>query len=71
MPNTTGVDLKVERVRAHVKAQDIAARMGVSRATVWVIERTAVVTPERARQYRDALRDLVADVTMTSEAAAS
>ena len=70
MPNVSGVDLKVERVRANVKAQDVAARMGVSRATVWGIERAAVVTAERAGQYRDALRELAGDVTVTSEAVA-
>lgn len=70
MPNASGVDLKVERVRANVKAQDVAARMGVSRATVWGIERSAIVAPERARQYREAVAAIVADVSLTSEAVA-
>lgn len=52
---TTGTDLKVERVKANLTIQEVAARMGVSRQTVWGIERSAVVSPERAGQYRAAL----------------
>lgn len=65
--SASGVDLKVERVRANVKAQDVAARMGVSRATVWGIERSAIVPPERAHQYREAVLAIVTDVTLTSD----
>jgi len=55
---TSGTDLKVERVKANVSIQDIAARMGVSRQTVWGIERSAHVAPDRAAQYRAALLTL-------------
>ena len=52
---TTGMDLKVERVKAHVKLVDVAARMGLSRQALWGIERAAHVDQERARQYMAAL----------------
>jgi transcriptional regulator with XRE-family HTH domain len=51
----SGNELKVERVRAHVTIIDLAARMGLSRQTLWGIERAARVSPERAVQYRAAL----------------
>jgi transcriptional regulator with XRE-family HTH domain len=65
---TSGTDLKVERVKANVTIQDIAARMGVSRQTVWGIERSAHVSPERASQYRAAL--LTSDDIVSVEATA-
>lgn len=52
---TTGTDLKIERVRANVTIIDLAARMRVSRQTLWGVERAARVSPDRAKQYRDAL----------------
>lgn len=51
----TGMDLKVARIRQSVKATELAARMGVSRATVTNIEQRFAVKPEQARQYREAL----------------
>lgn len=51
----SGMDLRVERVRARVKVGELAARMGVSRATLWVLEKSQHVTPEQAARYRDAL----------------
>lgn len=64
----TGTDLKVERVRARVSIVDLAAQMRVSRATVWIIERSEVVPPARIDDYRQALAR-VRDVT-TSEGVA-
>lgn len=58
MPTTAGIDLKVERVRANVTVTDLAARMGTSRQTLWGIERSAAVAPERVRQYREALASI-------------
>jgi DNA-binding XRE family transcriptional regulator len=55
MPPVAGVDLKVERVRANVTIVAVAAAMGVSRQTIWALERAAHVGHERARQYRSAL----------------
>lgn len=65
---TTGTDLKVERVKANVTIVDLAARMGLSRQTLWGIERAARVAPERVNQYRQAL--LTFDDLMTDEATA-
>lgn len=52
---TTGLDLKVKRVRANVKLLDLAERMNVSRQTLWGIERAGTVDPERVAQYLSAL----------------
>lgn len=52
---TTGTDLKVERVKANLSIRDLAARMRVSRQTIWGIERSAHVSPERVERYRAAL----------------
>ena len=52
---TTGIDLRVERTRAVVKQQDLAARMGRSRATVHRYEGLAIVPDEVAAEYRRAL----------------
>ena len=51
----TGLDLKVERVRARVKAVDLARSMGVTRQRVSAIEATAVVPADSAARYRKAL----------------
>lgn len=65
---TSGTDLKVERVRANVTIIDLAARMGLSRQTLWGLERAARVAPERVTQYREAL--LTFDEVVTEEATA-
>ncbi len=52
---TTGLELKVKRVAADVKLNDLAARMGRSRATVWHYERQASVAEATVREYLDAL----------------
>lgn len=67
MPQS-GNDLKVERVRARVKQRDLAARMGVSRQTLWSIELAAVVDQDRAEKYRHALASF--DDVVTPETAA-
>lgn len=67
MPQS-GNDLKVERVRARVKQRDLAARMGVSRQTLWSIELSAVVDQDRAEKYRQALASF--DDVVTPETAA-
>lgn len=64
---TSGNDLKVERVRANLTVQDLAARMGVVRQTVWSIEKSAHVKPDRAAEYRAAL---VMSDDVTTEATA-
>jgi hypothetical protein len=51
----TGKQLKLERVAVDVTATALADRMGINRATVWIIEKSATVDPARAEQYRKAL----------------
>jgi DNA-binding XRE family transcriptional regulator len=55
MPNTTGLDLKLERVRARLTVTAVAAQMGLSRQSVHGIERAADPGPERVRQHRAAV----------------
>ncbi len=59
MPTTTGPNLRAERRRAEITTVAIAARMGISRQTLWALERAAIVTGERAAQYRQALADAI------------
>lgn len=61
---TAGKTLKVERVRAEVTIVDLAAQMGLSRQSLWVLERSASVAPLRVAQYRTALA-AVRDATET------
>lgn len=56
--HTTGRALRIERMTSDVTVTAVAARMGLSRQTLWALERSAVVRPDRAQQYRDALRDV-------------
>ena len=56
---TSGRELRLERVTADVTVTALAERIGLSRQSVWVIERSATVTTERAAQYRAALRDAI------------
>jgi len=51
----SGPDLRAERRLADVTVTDVAARMGLSRQAVHVLERSAVLTVERVEQYRRAL----------------
>jgi DNA-binding XRE family transcriptional regulator len=55
----TGLDLRLERRMADITATEIAARMGLSRATIHTLEKSAVITVERERQYRRALADAI------------
>lgn len=55
---TTGLDLKIERIRARVTATRLADEMGVTRQRISAIEGDAVVTDTAARRYRDALKSL-------------
>lgn len=59
MPTTTGPDLRAERRAAEVTTVDVAARMGVSRQTLWSLERAAIVPADRVAQYRQALQDAI------------
>lgn len=55
----TGLDLRAERRLAEITATEIAARMGISRATIHTLEKSAVITVERESQYRRALADAI------------
>jgi transcriptional regulator with XRE-family HTH domain len=52
------MDLKVERIRRHVRLTDLARRMGKSRAMVTIYEGKEVVKDEVAAAYRRALDEL-------------
>ena len=53
--HTSGMDLRLERVAAHVKLKDLAAAMGLHRATVARYEGLAVVPDGIAWEYRKTL----------------
>ena len=55
---TTGPSLRRERRRAEVSATAVAAAMGLSRQTLWTIERSATVDPDRVTAYRQAVKTL-------------
>ena len=51
----TGLDLRIARVRARLRAVEIAARMGVSKQRVSNIEALDVVPDQLAARYLAAL----------------
>jgi transcriptional regulator with XRE-family HTH domain len=55
----TGLDLRAERRAADITVVAIATRMGLSRQAVHNLERSVVITIERAAAYRAALRDAI------------
>lgn len=52
---TTGLDLKLERVAARILGRVLARTLGVSESRVSHIEALAVVTPKMVVRYRIAL----------------
>ncbi len=52
---TTGLDLKVERIRAGLLVKDVAEQMGISPSRLSRIEVDEPVTDRMLRRYRDAL----------------
>jgi DNA-binding XRE family transcriptional regulator len=68
---TTGMDLKVERVRARATAQRLADVLDVSRQRISGIEALAVVHPDLAERYRDALASLTTGAEIAPAEAAS
>lgn len=54
----TGLELKLRRVAARVKQQDIAAEMGVTKSRVSGIEREGFPSAETQRRYLEALETL-------------
>jgi hypothetical protein len=61
MPTTSGPDLRRERRAADVTVVAMRPLMGLSRQAIHSIERAAAPSPERVRQYRDALARAVAE----------
>lgn len=66
---TTGLDLKVERVRARVTAKSLADQLGVTRQRVSAIEALAVVGDDQATRYRTALMSLTSEPQNAASAA--
>ena len=56
---TTGRELRTLRALSGVTVNALYKAMGVSRTTVWTIERQPVVKPETAAKYRDAIARLM------------
>lgn len=54
----TGLELKLRRMAARVKGQDLAAAMGVTKSRVSAIEREGFPTEEIQRRYLGALETL-------------
>lgn len=54
----TGLDLKLRRVAADVKARDLASALGVSDSRISRIENSRIVTEEAAGRYLRALATL-------------
>lgn len=59
--DTTGLDLKIERVRARITAKRLADELGVTRQRVSAIEALAFVNSEQVDRYRSALVSLTSD----------
>lgn len=55
---TSGLDLKIERMRANQTARSVARQMGVSHQRVSYIETRQFVPADAALKYREALRQL-------------
>jgi transcriptional regulator with XRE-family HTH domain len=68
MQTTTGLDLKVERVRSRVTAVRLAAAMGVSRQRVSQVESLdRAVSPDMQVRYREALLSLTGALANAQE----
>lgn len=57
--HTTGRELRTLRALSGVTVNALVAEMGVSRTTVWTIERQPIVLPEKAAAYREAIARLM------------
>lgn len=66
---TTGPQLRRLRRASEITTVAIAARLGISRQTLWTIERSAVVAQDRADAYRQAVRDITEASQTPGEAA--
>jgi transcriptional regulator with XRE-family HTH domain len=66
MTQPTGLDLKLERVAARVKAVDLAAAMGVHPSRISAIERDQFPTIDSVRRYREAIATCATSATSTA-----
>lgn len=66
---TTGMQLKLARVAAHVKVGAVADQMGVTSSRISRIENTAFVTDDTAQRYRRALAACITVITTPEETA--
>jgi biotin operon repressor len=48
----------MERLLSEISVTALAAQMGTSRTSLWVLERSAKVSSERAAKYREAVKTL-------------
>ena len=55
---TSGMELKLARVRESATLTELAAQVGLSRQALWATERAAMVDAERVRAYLDGLAAL-------------
>ena len=55
---TSGPTLRRERRLADITTVALAAQMKLSRASLYTLERSAAVTPERTSAYREAVKTL-------------
>lgn len=66
---TTGLDLKVERIRSRITAKRLADELGVTRQRVSAIEALAVVGDDQVDRYRAALMSVTYGPQIPQEAA--
>ena len=59
----TGKELRLLRFGCDLTTVQLAAEMGISRTTLWSMERAATVRPEQANAYRAAVARLMAKVS--------
>lgn len=57
--HTTGRELRTLRTLAGVTVNALYIEMGVSRTTLWTIERKPIVEPDTAVKYREAIARLM------------
>lgn len=67
---TSGIELKVVRVRENVTLTELSAQIGLSRQALWATERAAQVDAVRARTYLDGLAAIRAAKDDAEEAGA-
>jgi predicted transcriptional regulator len=59
---TSGLELRRKRLLAEITVTALAAQMGTSRTSLWVLERSAKVSAEHAARYREAVKTLRAAI---------